>query len=86
MLFVGRPEERKGLPVLLQAFEGLVEHVPAKLTVVGAGYDDVARYLAEAAAEPHIERSVGSSATSSGAASTRPTCSAPRRSPARASG
>ena len=55
VLFVGRPEERKGLPVLLQAFEGLVEHVPAKLTVVGAGYDDVARYLAEAAAEPHIE-------------------------------
>ena len=55
MLFVGRPEERKGLPVLLQAFEGLVEHVPAKLTVVGAGYDDVARYLAETDAEPHIE-------------------------------
>jgi phosphatidyl-myo-inositol alpha-mannosyltransferase len=55
VLFVGRPEERKGLPVLLQAFEGLVEHVPAKLTVVGAGYDDVARYLAEAAAEPHVE-------------------------------
>ncbi len=55
VLFVGRPEERKGLPVLLQAFEGLVEHVPAKLTVVGAGYDDVARYLAETDAEPHIE-------------------------------
>ena len=55
VLFVGRPEERKGLPVLLQAFEGLVEHVPAKLTVVGAGYDDVERYLSEADAEPHIE-------------------------------
>ena len=36
VLFVGRPEERKGLPVLLQAFEGLVEHVPARLTVIGA--------------------------------------------------
>jgi phosphatidylinositol alpha-mannosyltransferase len=55
VLFVGRPEERKGLPVLLQAFEGLVEHVPAKLTVVGAGREDVERYLAEADAEPHIE-------------------------------
>jgi phosphatidylinositol alpha-mannosyltransferase len=55
VLFVGRPEERKGLPVLLQAFEGLVEHVPAKLTVVGAGRLDVERYLSEADAEPRIE-------------------------------
>jgi phosphatidylinositol alpha-mannosyltransferase len=55
VLFVGRPEERKGLPVLLQAFEGLVEHVPARLTVVGAGYDDVARYLTEASSEQHIQ-------------------------------
>jgi phosphatidyl-myo-inositol alpha-mannosyltransferase len=55
VLFVGRPEERKGLPVLLQAFEGLVEHVPAKLTVIGAGSEDVARYLSEADAEPHVE-------------------------------
>ena len=36
ILFVGRAEERKGLPVLLSAFEGLVEHIPARLTVVGA--------------------------------------------------
>src|SRR6266487_2248765 len=41
LLFVGRPEERKGLPVLLQAFEGLAEHVPARLTVIGADTDDV---------------------------------------------
>jgi phosphatidyl-myo-inositol alpha-mannosyltransferase len=45
VLFVGRPEERKGLPVLLRAFEALVEHVPARLTVVGAGEEELARYL-----------------------------------------
>ncbi len=45
VLFVGRPEERKGLPILLRAFEALVEHVPARLTVVGADAEDLARYL-----------------------------------------
>ncbi len=47
MLFVGRPEERKGLPVLLTAFEALVEHVPSRLTVIGAEREDVLRYLAD---------------------------------------
>jgi phosphatidylinositol alpha-mannosyltransferase len=36
LLFVGRPEERKGLPILLTAFDALIEHVPARLTVIGA--------------------------------------------------
>jgi phosphatidyl-myo-inositol alpha-mannosyltransferase len=45
--FVGRPEERKGLPVLLTAFEALVEHVPSRLTVIGAEREDVLRYLAD---------------------------------------
>ena len=36
MLFVGRPEERKGLPILLTAFGALAEHVPCRLTVIGA--------------------------------------------------
>src|SRR5262249_33574675 len=45
VLFVGRPAERKGLPVLLPPFGALVEHVPSRLTVVGAGPEDVARYL-----------------------------------------
>jgi phosphatidylinositol alpha-mannosyltransferase len=44
--FVGRPEERKGLPILLTAFDALVEHVPARLTVIGATREDVLRYLA----------------------------------------
>ncbi len=46
VLFVGRPEERKGLPILLTAFDALVEHVPSRLTVIGAERDDVLRYLA----------------------------------------
>ncbi len=55
LLFVGRPEERKGLPVLLQAFEGLAEHVPARLTVIGAEHEDVQRYLGDPDAESGIE-------------------------------
>jgi phosphatidylinositol alpha-mannosyltransferase len=47
LLFVGRPEERKGLPILLTAFEALVEHVPSRLTVIGAEREDVMRYLAD---------------------------------------
>jgi phosphatidylinositol alpha-mannosyltransferase len=34
--FVGQAVERKGLPVLLRAFEALREHVPAELTLIGA--------------------------------------------------
>jgi len=47
VVFVGRPEERKGLPVLLSAFGALVEHVPSRLTVIGAEREDVLRYLAD---------------------------------------
>ncbi|MGC1166183.1 MAG: glycosyltransferase [Solirubrobacterales bacterium] len=47
ILFVGRPEERKGLPILLTAFGALVEHVPCRLTVIGADREDVLRYLAD---------------------------------------
>lgn len=54
VLFVGRPEERKGLPVLLQAFEALVEHVPAKLMVVGASAEDVHRYVTDPVAEGRV--------------------------------
>jgi phosphatidyl-myo-inositol alpha-mannosyltransferase len=55
LLFVGRPEARKGLPVLLAAFEALVEHVPSKLTVIGASSDDVARYLSDPSAQSRID-------------------------------
>ncbi len=47
VLFVGRPEERKGLPILLAAFGALIEHVPSRLTVIGAEREDVLRYLAD---------------------------------------
>jgi phosphatidyl-myo-inositol alpha-mannosyltransferase len=46
VLFVGREEERKGLPVLLSAFAGLRQHIPATLDVVGAGSDGVEPLLA----------------------------------------
>ncbi|HEY6638898.1 MAG TPA: glycosyltransferase [Solirubrobacterales bacterium] len=47
LLFVGRAEERKGLPVLLAAFQALVEHVPSRLTVIGADPEDVSRLVAD---------------------------------------
>jgi phosphatidylinositol alpha-mannosyltransferase len=55
VLFVGRPEERKGLPVLLTAFGGLVEHVPCRLTVIGAERADINRYLADPELAASIE-------------------------------
>jgi phosphatidylinositol alpha-mannosyltransferase len=55
VLFVGRPEERKGLPVLLTALGGLVEHVPCRLTVIGAEHSDIQRYLAEPDLAEHVD-------------------------------
>jgi phosphatidylinositol alpha-mannosyltransferase len=42
ILFIGQAVERKGLPVLLRAFEALRDHVPATLTLVGASAEEVA--------------------------------------------
>ncbi len=55
LVFVGRPEERKGLPVLLSAFAALSEHRDARLTVVGTERAEVMRYLADPAAGERIE-------------------------------
>ncbi len=45
IVFVGAAVERKGLPVLLAAFEALREQIPATLTIVGAGEADVAHMM-----------------------------------------
>ena len=55
LIFVGRPEERKGLPVLLTAFEALVEHEDARLVVIGAEAPEVGRYVSEPETLARIE-------------------------------
>ena len=47
VVFVGRAEERKGLPILLGAFGALAEHVPCRLTVIGVEREEVLRFLAD---------------------------------------
>ena len=41
LAFVGQAVERKGLPVLLRAFEALRDHVDVELMIVGADRDEV---------------------------------------------
>jgi phosphatidylinositol alpha-mannosyltransferase len=45
IVFVGQAVQRKGLPVLLQAFEALRDQIPATLTLVGAGAEEVAHMM-----------------------------------------
>jgi phosphatidylinositol alpha-mannosyltransferase len=45
VLFIGQAVERKGLPILLRAFEALREQVPATLTLVGASAAEVAHLM-----------------------------------------
>jgi phosphatidylinositol alpha-mannosyltransferase len=45
ILCIGQAVERKGLPILLRAFEALREHVPATLTLVGAEPEEIAPLL-----------------------------------------
>jgi phosphatidylinositol alpha-mannosyltransferase len=45
IVFVGQAVERKGLPILLRAFEALRDQVPATLTLVGVGPEQIAPML-----------------------------------------
>ncbi|MGO9488063.1 MAG: lysylphosphatidylglycerol synthase domain-containing protein [Solirubrobacteraceae bacterium] len=47
ILFIGQAVQRKGLPVLLAAFEALRDHVPATLTLVGASAAEIAHLTLE---------------------------------------
>ena len=41
---IGRTDERKGVPILLTAFSALIEHIPARLSLIGLEPDDLNRY------------------------------------------
>jgi phosphatidylinositol alpha-mannosyltransferase len=45
ILFIGQAVQRKGLPVLLRAFEALRDQIPATLTLVGASSEEVAHMM-----------------------------------------
>ncbi|HEU4658153.1 MAG TPA: glycosyltransferase family 4 protein, partial [Capillimicrobium sp.] len=45
LAFVGQAVERKGLPILLRAFEALREHVPVELDLVGVTHEEIAPLL-----------------------------------------
>ncbi len=55
VLFVGRTDERKGLPVLLRAFEALVDHVPGRLAIVGSDAEEVRRSIVHPELEEHLD-------------------------------
>ena len=42
IVFVGQAVERKGLPLLLRAFEALREHIPTELTIIGPSPEELA--------------------------------------------
>jgi phosphatidylinositol alpha-mannosyltransferase len=47
--FVGQAVERKGLPLLLRAFEALREHVPTELVVIGPSPEELAPMIMDSA-------------------------------------
>ncbi len=49
LVFIGQAVERKGLPLLLRAFEALREHIPTELTVIGPTEQELAPLLLDPA-------------------------------------
>jgi phosphatidyl-myo-inositol alpha-mannosyltransferase len=47
IVFIGQAVDRKGLPLLLRAFEALREHIPTELTVIGPSQEELAPLLME---------------------------------------
>src|SRR5205823_12523799 len=41
IVFVGQAVERKGMPLLLRAFEALRDHIPCELTVIGPSHAEL---------------------------------------------
>lgn len=60
VLFVGRDDVRKGLPILLSAFAGLREHVPVQLQLIGASTEAVEPYIADLNGGTHDVEFLGS--------------------------
>jgi phosphatidyl-myo-inositol alpha-mannosyltransferase len=58
VLFIGQAVERKGLPVLLRAFEALREQVPATLTLVGVDPQDAAPLLLDGRGRELVDRGI----------------------------
>src|SRR5436305_3339573 len=48
IVFVGQAVDRKGLPLLLRAFEALRDHIPTQLTVIGPSPDELAPLMLDA--------------------------------------
>jgi phosphatidyl-myo-inositol alpha-mannosyltransferase len=48
IVFVGQAVERKGLPLLLRAFEALREHIPTELTVIGPSLEELSPLMLDA--------------------------------------
>jgi phosphatidylinositol alpha-mannosyltransferase len=44
LVCIGRTDERKGVPILLTAFSALIEHVPARLSLIGIHPEELGRY------------------------------------------
>jgi phosphatidyl-myo-inositol alpha-mannosyltransferase len=52
---IGRTDERKGIPVLMTAFSALVEHVPARLSLIGIDASELSRYGLDAEVRDRVE-------------------------------